>query len=80
MTIALIITVIALQIGQWLYSKKCIDRLKTIAQEWRETAEAYKDELERINLGLPLAKKPSGVFNTAKAKPTKTHTKGVCNC
>jgi hypothetical protein len=73
MMIALIITVIALQIGQWLYSKKCIDRLKTIAQEWRETAEAYKDELERINIRLPMDKKPTGLLSPAKAKQPKTH-------
>ena len=39
-----ILIAIALQILQWLYSKKCIDNYKLIAQEWRETAEALKDE------------------------------------
>jgi hypothetical protein len=54
MIIALIIAAIALQIGQWLYSKKCIDTLKLIAQEWRETAEAYKDELTDYKIRLSM--------------------------
>ena len=52
MIIALIIIFIALQIGQWIYSKKCIDNLKLIAQEWRDTAEAYKDELTLYKIQL----------------------------
>lgn len=39
-----ILIAIALQVLQWLYSKRCIDNYKLIAQEWRETAETLKDE------------------------------------
>lgn len=44
MLIALIIIAIALQLWQWRYHKKCLNRYKLIAQEWREAAEATKDE------------------------------------
>ena len=51
MIIALIIIAIALQLLQWRFFKKCVDIYKLIAQEWRETAEALKDEItSRENL------------------------------
>lgn len=67
MIIALIIAFIALQIGQWMYSKKCIDTLKLIAQEWRETAEAYKDELTDYKIRLSMDKTPKEVHQQVPA-------------
>lgn len=72
MVIALIIAIIALQIGQWLYSKRCIDKLKLIAQEWRETAEAYKDEISNNKI-KPVAKEPTA-FNLDASKQARPKT------
>lgn len=69
--VALIIAIIALQIGQWLYSKKCIDNLKLIAQEWRETAEAYKDEITSKKIRLSLDEKARAFHLADEAKQTK---------
>ena len=59
MIAALIIAAIVFQIMQWRYSKKCIDSYKLIAQEWRETAELYRDEITLYKTRLPVDGKAS---------------------
>ena len=70
--IALIIIAIVIQILQWRYSKKCIDKISLIAQEWRDTAEALNDEINTRTLQEQLDEQATSHHQKVSVK--KNHT------